>query len=292
MNTNQNPQDKKASVGVIGLGLLGAALAERLLQAGFHTVVYNRSREKAQPLIEAGAVWSDNPLAECDRCVVCLYTTETVEEVLQQMDSGLRPGLILIDTTTGNPNQTAALGAKLAERGVHYLESTIAASSEQTRQGEAVAMVAGPEDIYQSCQDIYEAIAPKSFFVGPWGNAAMIKLVNNLVLGLNRLALAEGLLFAKAVGLDPAKTLDILKQSNSYSVVMDVKGQKMLEDDFSTQGKLSQHLKDVHLILKEAERCGTALPVSELHRQLLQKAEAMGLGEQDNSAIIKAIEED
>ena len=91
-------------VGVIGLGLLGTALAERLLDAGFQVVVYNRTRSKADSLIQLGARWSDNPLAECDRVVISLYTTEVVELVLKDLESELRPGHLLLDTTTGDLN--------------------------------------------------------------------------------------------------------------------------------------------------------------------------------------------
>ncbi|MEX2093705.1 MAG: NAD(P)-dependent oxidoreductase [Pirellulales bacterium] len=278
-------------IGMIGLGLLGIALCERLLGAGYPVAVWNRTRDKAEPLIARGASWSDNPLAECNRTVICLYTTEIVEAVLDQMKSGLRTGQILIDTTTGDPEQTTALGQRLAELGVHYLESPIAASSEQTRQGDAMAIVAGPPDAFADCRDVFAAIAGKTFHVGSaWGGAAKVKLVNNLVLGLNRVALAEGLVFAKAIGLDPAKTLDVLKEGNSYSGVMDTKGKKMIEGDFSLQAKLSQHAKDVRIILEEAKRGGVTLPLSELHLRLLAEAEAAGCGELDNSAIIRAIE--
>jgi 3-hydroxyisobutyrate dehydrogenase-like beta-hydroxyacid dehydrogenase len=277
-------------VGVIGLGLLGTALCERLIGGGYQTVVYNRSREKAEPLIERGARWSDNPLAECDRAVICLYTTDIVEQVLDQMRSALRVGQILIDTTTGDPRQTTVLAERLARQGVYYLESPIAASSEQTRQGQAMAIVAGPQDAFDACHDLFDTLAAKTFHVGPWGSAAKVKLVNNLVLGLNRVALAEGLVFSKAIGLDAGKTLDVLKQGNSYSVVMDVKGRKMVEGDFSLQAKLSQHAKDIRIILEEADRAGVGLPLSKLHLELLEQAEAAGLGEEDNSAIIRAIE--
>lgn len=278
-------------IGIIGLGLLGSALAERVIGAGFPTVVYNRTREKAKPLLDSGATWSDNPLADCERILVCLYTTETVEAVLDQLASSMRPGQIIIDTTTGNPQQTAALGERLAERGLHYLESPIAASSAQTRAGNALAMVAGDKQVFEDCQDIFSVIAQKSFFLGKWGNAAMMKLVNNLVLGLSRAALAEGLLLAKATGLDLAQALEVLKQGNAYSVVMDTKGRKMIEEDFAAEGKLSQHLKDVRLILEEGGRHGLGLPLSTLHRQLLKEAESAGLGDLDNRAIIKAIED-
>jgi 3-hydroxyisobutyrate dehydrogenase-like beta-hydroxyacid dehydrogenase len=284
------PDQPAKPVGVIGLGLLGSALCERLLGAGYQVAAWNRSRDKADPLIARGASWSDNPLAECDRVVVCLYTTQIVEEVLEQMKAGLRAGQIIVDTTTGDPEQTTALGNRLAKLGIDYLESPIAASSEQTRQGKAMAIVAGPTDAFDAARDLFDAIAGKTIHVGTaWGAAAKVKLVNNLVLGLNRVALAEGLVFAQAIGLDPAKTLNVLKEGNSYSGVMDTKGQKMIDSDFSLQAKLSQHAKDVRIILEEAERGGVSLPLSELHLQLLGEAEAAGYGEVDNSAIIRAI---
>jgi 3-hydroxyisobutyrate dehydrogenase-like beta-hydroxyacid dehydrogenase len=282
---------KPQPVGVIGLGLLGSALCERLLGAGFKCLVYNRSRDKAEPLLARGAVWSDNPLAECERVVICLYTTEVVEEVLASLESGLRPGQTLIDATTGNPQQTEALGKRLALRGVHYLESPIAASSEQTRRGEALAMVAGPREAFDACRDLFACIAPKTRYIGSWGNAAKMKLVNNLVLGLNRVALAEGLLFAQAMGIEMDQALEVLKVSNSYSVVMDVKGRKMIEGDFSTQAKLSQHAKDIRIVLEEGQRVGLALPLSHLHLALLEQAESAGWGEMDNSVVIRAVEQ-
>lgn len=282
---------KLEAVGVIGLGLLGSALCERLLAGGFDCRVYNRSRDKAEPLQIKGAIWSDNPLAECDRVVICLYTTEVVEEVLAAMDSGLRPGQVIIDTTTGNPNQTQELGRRLAERGIHYLESPIAASSEQTRRGEALAMVAGPHAAFVECQDIFDCIAPKTRFVGDWGNAAKMKLVNNLVLGLNRAALAEGLVFARAMGIDPGQALDVMKVSNCYSGVMDTKGRKMVDGDFATQARLTQHAKDIRIVLAEGDRVGLPLPLSRLHLALLEVAERSGWGELDNSAIIRAVEQ-
>lgn len=278
-------------IGVIGLGLLGTALAERLIGGGYRVQVWNRSREKAESLLAAGAEWSDNPLIDCNQVVICLYTTPIVEEVLDSLETGLHDGQILIDTTTGDPSQTAALGTRLVKRGVQYLEAPIAASSEQTRRGEALAMIAGSEQAFAEARDVIQCLAPKSFYLGPWGAATKMKLVNNLVLGVNRLALAEGLVLAKALGMDLNRVLEVLQAGNAYSGVMDTKGRKMIDHDFAPQGKLSQHLKDVRLILEEATRAGITLPVSQLHRQLLEATEAAGYGEHDNSSVICAIEQ-
>jgi 3-hydroxyisobutyrate dehydrogenase-like beta-hydroxyacid dehydrogenase len=277
-------------VGVIGLGLLGTALAERLLAGGYSVLVHNRTREKAEPLVARGARWSDNPLAECRRVVISLYTTDVVEQVLAELNVESHPSVLLVDTTTGDPVQTPALGARLARSGIDYLEVPISGSSEQTRRGEATALVAGSPAAVARCGDLLTCLVDQHFVVGPWGNGVRMKLVTNLVLGLNRAALAEGLAFAKSIGLAPAEALEVLLNCPAYSRTMEAKGPKMVSGDFAPQAKLSQHLKDVRIILAESERAGQPLPLSSLHRELLERAEASGWGEMDNSIIIKVIE--
>jgi 3-hydroxyisobutyrate dehydrogenase-like beta-hydroxyacid dehydrogenase len=278
-------------VGVIGLGLMGTAITERLLADGYAVEVYNRTREKAEPLLKRGAAWSDNPLQTCDRVIISLYTTDVVEEVLGQMDRTLRAGQVLIDTTTGDPQRMTSLGARLAQRGVAYLEVPISGSSEQTRQHLSTALAAGPREALAACEDLLNCIAAKTFYVGGWGDGVRMKLVANLVLGLNRAALAEGLVFANAIGLSPTNTLEVLLNSPAYSRIMDAKGPKMIAGDFAPQAKLSQHIKDVRLILDEARRNNRTLPLSNAHLALLALAEKNGAGELDNSAVIEAIEE-
>lgn len=278
------------SVGLIGLGLMGTAIAERLLEAGYTVWVYNRTREKSEPLIALGARWSDNPLAVCDRVIISLYTTDTVEEVLARLADGLRPGQILIDTTTGQPEQTARLGARLAARGVQYLDAPISGSSQQTRRGEVTAIVGGPPEALEACRDLFDCCTQKTIHAGPCGSGARMKLVSNLVLGLNRAALAEGLVFAGALGLDAGAALEVLTNSMAYSRIMDTKGRKMVEGDFRTQARLSQHLKDIRLILESAAAAGQSLPLTEVHRRLLEIAEAAGYGDADNSAVIRAFD--
>ncbi len=275
---------------MIGLGLMGTAMTERLLDAGYAVHVWNRTREKAGPLIARGARWADRPPAVCDRVIVSLYTTDTVEEVLGEMNGSLRPGQILIDTTTGEPAQTARLGTRLKEQGVFYLDAPISGSSEQTRRGEATAIVGGPRATYDACEDLFRCLVQKAFYVGPWGSGARMKLVSNLVLGLNRAALAEGLVFAEAIGVSPKRALEVLMGTMAYSRIMDTKGRKMLDGDFAVQARLSQHLKDIRLILDAAAQGGQLLPLTDAHRQLLEAAERAGYGDLDNSAVIRAFD--
>lgn len=272
-------------IGVIGLGLMGTALTERFLEQGFDTVVWNRTRDKADPLLARGARWADNPIAVCRRTIVSLYTSEVVSEVLQRMSDGLVPGRILVDTTTGSPQETAALGRRMTARGVQYLDAPISGSSAQTRRGESTVIVGGDLATFQACSDLWPVLGGRVFHVGSCGSAARMKLISNLVLGLNRAVLAEGLAFAEAIGVPPAAALEVLRGSNAYSRAMDVKGRKLVERDYTVEARLSQHLKDVRLMLEAAGTAGLALPLTETHRALLERAEAAGLGELDNSAI-------
>lgn len=281
----------ESPVGVVGLGLMGTAISERLLERGYSVRVWNRTREKAGPLIERGAVWSDDPGAACERVLISLYSSDVVAEVVGRMNGTLRRGQYLIDTTTGGPEQTASLGRQLAERGINYLDAPISGSSEQTRRGEAVVMVGGEKSAFEACADLWPVLGRRVFHTGRCGSAAKMKLVSNLVLGLNRAVLAEGLAFAGSIGVDPADALKVLKDSPAYSRAMDVKGRKMVEADFSVQARLSQHLKDVQLMIEAADSAGMSLPLSQTHRELLERAVEAGMGDLDNSAIVEILRE-
>ena len=150
-------------------------------------------------------------------------------------------------------------------------------------------MVGGDKAAFERCMDIFAALATKVFYLGPSGSGSKAKLAGNLILGLNRLALAEGLVFADTLGLELKGFLEMLKATPAYSVVMDTKGDKMLKGDFAAEARVRQHHKDVSLILKYAERAGQELPLSKVHLDVLEKAIAAGDADMDNSAVIREI---
>ena len=284
---------KDLPLGIIGVGLLGGALAERLLARGWSIVGYDTDPQRLAALEAMGGQPAESPgdvAAACQRILLSLPTSDVVEQVVADIAPQLRPGQSLVDTTTGEPDRTAALGADLAERGIRYLDATASGSSAMARQGRIVVMVGGERAAFEACEDILGDVAERRFHVGPCGSGARMKLVTNLVLGLNRAVLAEGLALAERVGLDLAVTLEVLKAGAAYSRAMDHKGEKMILRDFAPQARLAQHLKDVRLILAMGEGAGAKLPLSTLHRDLLEALEAAGLGAADNSAIIHAFE--
>ena len=150
-------------------------------------------------------------------------------------------------------------------------------------------VVGGDPEVFARCRPILDALSERVRHVGPSGSGARAKLVVNLVLGLNRLALAEGLLFGLRQGLDGNALLAILKESSAYSRAMDIKGERMIEGKFEAEGKLVQHLKDVELMLEVGHAAGAPLLATALHRQLLLAGVAGGRGDHDNSAIIAVL---
>ena len=287
----RNPE-RPATVGLIGLGLIGSAVAERLIGAGHTVIGFDVSEEARAKLSQLGGVRTATAreVAEgTDITWLALPNDAIAAEVLLDIAADLRPGQIVADLGTGDPRTAATVASELSERGVQYLDATISGSSAQVRRGDVLVMVGGEESAFDPCRRLFESFAWQVRHVGPSGQGAWMKLVTNLVLGLNRAALAEGLAFAESVGLDPADALSVLRDSMAYSRIMDTKGPKMVARDFAPEARLSQHLKDVRLIREAAARVGQPLPLSDEHQRLLELAESLGLGDFDNSAIIETL---
>lgn len=272
-----------SSIGIIGVGLLGSAIGARLSASGYTVVGYDLIPER-----RLGASSAQQVANECHTVILCLPTSEVVAQVLSALK--LTPGAVIIDSTTGEPDTMAAMGAKLAQDGIDYLDATVLGSSRVVRSGSAVVMAGGRKEVFDTAVPIFGTFASRSFYLGSYGAGARMKLVVNLALGLHRAVLAETLGFAYASGVSPTDALEVLKAGAAYSRVMDDKGEKMLHHDFTVEAKLSQHLKDVRLILASAVSARAKVPLSQVHRQLLEGLEAAGYGEVDNSAIIMAYE--
>src|ERR1051326_2161323 len=150
--------------------------------------------------------------------------------------------------STSDPDRIAALAARVIPRGIRYLDGPVSGTSGQVRRGDGVALIGGDAQVATEMSDVLDALFARRFHVGKVGDGGRAKLAVNLILGLNRLALAEGLVFAERLGLDPAAFLDVARGSASYSQVMDTKGPKMVRSDFAPEGRVRQTLKDTRLI--------------------------------------------
>jgi 3-hydroxyisobutyrate dehydrogenase-like beta-hydroxyacid dehydrogenase len=278
---------------MIGLGLLGSSLAQRLLDHDYPVLGYDVEAERRREHEARGGAVAESPPAVAEQCstiLLSLPNSAISRQVVSAMATSLQPGTRVIDTTTGAPEDAVSIAASLAGRDVVYLDATVAGSSDQARRGDILLLVGGDELSFQACEELFAQLARQIFYCGPAGSGAKMKLVVNLVLGLNRAVLAEGLAFARCTGIDPARALEVLKAGPTYSKVMDTKGAKMVSGEFTLEARLAQHLKDVQLILASGEVSDAKLPFSTLHARLLTDLAERGLGAADNSAIIRAFD--
>jgi 3-hydroxyisobutyrate dehydrogenase-like beta-hydroxyacid dehydrogenase len=269
---------------------MGHVYTHRLIAAGFSVAGYDIDPSKQHAALQLGV--RPGALSEiaraCDPIVLAVFSTDQVEEVVER---GLLPaaaGKIVLCTATCDPDRVAALGARIGGR-LRFLETPVSGTSVQVRNGEGLGLIGGDEAIAAAAAPVLDALFPRRRHVGKLGDGGRAKLAVNLILGLNRMALAEGLVFAERVGLDPAAFLDVARLSAAASQVMDTKGEKMVRGDFAPEGYVRQHLKDVHLMLDQARQFGQRLPLLEVHADALEACMRHGEGDLDNSAIIEEI---
>ena len=284
-----------APVAIIGLGLMGEVYAQRLINAKIPVTGFDIDPARRTRLAEIGGrpAWSIAELANPARCIiVAVFNTEQVEDVLE---NHLLPTLgdgsnrIVLCMSTCDPDRVAALAKRIIPRGIRYLEVPVSGTSDQVRRGDGAALIGGDIVIAEEVKDVLDALFARRFHVGKIGDGGRAKLAVNLILGLNRLALAEGLVFAERLGLDPAAFLDVARGSASYSQVMETKGPKMVRGDFSPQGRVKQTLKDVRLMLDQAASAGQKLSMLEVHADVLEACVRAGESDLDNSAVIREV---
>lgn len=281
------------TVGLIGLGLMGQAFAERLLAAGYTVLGTDIDASKRDHLRSLGGQTADaaSEIASAEVIILAVFDTAQVESVIEQdllpsVPDGAKP--IVLCTSTCDPDRVAALAGRIGSR-LRFLETPVSGTSEQVRRGAGVGLIAGDEKAAEEAKPVLDTMCPKNFHVEKIGDAGRTKLAINLVLGLNRMALAEGLAFAEQVGLDLDAFLPVLRLSAAYSQVMDGKGMKMVRSDFAPEGRARQTLKDAHLMLDLAAKVGQPLPGLTLHAELLQACADNGLGDRDNSVIVEEL---
>jgi 2-hydroxy-3-oxopropionate reductase len=277
-------------VGIVGLGLMGEVYARRLVAAGFTVIGFDVDPAKNERLANLGAqAGSLADIAQiCDPIVLAVFNTEQVEDVVERALIPAASGKIVLCTSTCDPDRIAALGARVAGR-LRFLETPVSGTSEQVRQGDGVGLIGGDAKIAADAAPVLEALFPRSFHIGKVGDGGRAKLAVNLILGLNRLALAEGLVFAARLGLDPAAFLDVARRSAAASQVMDTKGPKMICGDFAPEGRVRQTLKDTQLMLDQARKAGQKLPLLQIHADVLEACVRHGDAERDNSIVIEEI---
>lgn len=283
----------RTNTGLIGLGLMGRAIASRFLQAGFRVAGYDLDPQACALAASAGVdILQDaqSVARGATRIVLCLFSSENRRELLwgpQSLASALSPGTVLLDTTTGHPEDIEEDARRLTGQGIRLIDVCLSGSSQVMAEGRALALV-GDAEANADYVDILRALSKAQYYFGAPGQGNRVKLIVNLVFGLNRLVLAEALGLAERAGFDLSTILDILKSGETYSVAMDTKGPRMISGTYEPAvARLGQHAKDVHLILEYARRLSAKVPVTETHVLLIDELVSNGYGDLDNAAIFK-----
>src|SRR6201991_1905071 len=280
-------------VGIIGLGLLGSVLAARLIGAGIPVTGFDVDSRQRAMLKDLGgeiAATATQVIVRCQTILVAIYNAGQIELLFDELGRRLHlAGAVMVCTTTCSPEDILSIAARAAEAGLGFVEAPISGTSAETRDGSALALIAGEPQAIDAVQPVLNVICPQQMRMGGIGNAARTKLALNLILQNNRVALAEGLAFAESMGLDAAAFLATARRSAAYSRVMDSKGDKMLARDFAPQSHIAQTLKDSELILEEARQQEQHLPMTLIQTGLLRSAITLVGPEADSSAVIEAI---
>ena len=283
----------RTKIGFVGLGLMGSRMIANLILAGFPIIGYDIDPDRVTEFAEAGGRPVDDPVsiaAQADVIMLSLPNSDVVDAVVGQSLKLFEvncEGLILIDTTTADPILSEQLAVALRKKGIEMLDATISGTPKMCAERDITLMVGGNEENFKKCESIFSALAKTTYYLGKNGSGALMKLIVNLVLGLNRMVLAEGLALGEQAGMDPHQLLEVLKHSAAYSKAMDMKGGKMIAAEFlPAEGKLAFHLKDVHLMLDLGRRLNFPLLLSSLHAQALTSLVARGKADWDNASII------
>ena len=281
-------------VAFLGLGIMGSRMAANLIAAGFEVVAWNRTRARAEEV--EGAKVADTPREAAERAqatITMVVDAPQVEEVLFGPDAaaeGMGEGHLAIDMTTIAPSASRAIAARLAERGVAFLDAPVTGSKPRAADGTLTIMAGGDEEAFERARPLFEAMGSLVLRVGPQGHGSMVKLINNTVGAVNTVALAEGLSLARRAEIDPQALIKVMQAGSGGSVMLDLKAGPILAGDYDPLFKLAHMLKDVRHCIEEAEALGVELELARTAERLYAEADSAGRSDADFAAVAEVVE--
>jgi len=284
-------------VGFVGLGIMGAAMAHNLLEAGFELVVHNRTRAKAEQFAQHGTRVADSPreVAEVsDITITMLPGPPQIKEVVAGeygLLEGAREGSLIVDMSTSSPVLARALARSARDRAVGMLDGPVSGGDVGAKDGTLSIMVGGEEDDFERARPLFEAMGETVVHVGGAGAGQVVKACNQIVVALVIEAVAEALVLGSKAGVAPYRVVEVLSGGLAANKVLEVKGEKFLSHDFTPGGKVEYHRKDLGIALAAGRGYGVTLPVTVLVDQMLGVLETKGRGGWDHSALLTLIEE-
>lgn len=283
-------------IGVVGVGLLGSAVAQRLLAGGFTVTGHDTRPEAVASLASKGLRAAASP-ADAAKGADVVFTILPSLDIVEKVITG-PGGLIesapatatIVQMSTISPDLTRRLAKAAEARGIGFLDTPMSGTSSMVERGDCTIFVGGDRARADACRPVFDAIARRTVYVGPVGAACLAKLATNLLVGLNTVALAEALVLGAKGGLEPAALLEILRDSAAGSRMLDVRGPLMVQGDFTAQMKMDLFMKDFALMLDEGRRLGAPLPLTSIAQQLCGATAAAGHGMDDLAAVYTTYE--
>jgi len=285
------------TLGFIGLGIMGQGMAANLLKAGYAVTVWNRTPVKAQALIDAGAQPAESPrdvAAHASIIFICVSDTPDVQQVIMGEHGvihGAQVGALVVDMSTINPQATREIAAQLEARGVHMLDAPVSGGSEGAAKGTLSIMVGGEAEQVTRAMPYFQAMGKTITHVGGHGAGQTVKLVNQILVVGNMLAVSEALVFAQASGVDLDKTLQAVGGGAAGSWMLNNRGPQVLVRDWRPGFTIDLQQKDLRLVLQSADAVGAPAILTSLVFNLYRTLQAQGLGSEGNHALIKALEQ-
>jgi 3-hydroxyisobutyrate dehydrogenase-like beta-hydroxyacid dehydrogenase len=283
-------------VGFIGIGLMGQHMARKLLEGGFPVKVWNRTKEKAQGLLDAGASWGDSPkaLAQASDVVITMVTDSKASEEVACGPGGVlegaHPGLVLIDMSSIAPEMSKSIAERARAKGVAMLDAPVTGAPKVASEGKLGIMIGGPRETFEACRPIFEKMGVKIVYVGGNGLGATLKLINNLILGVAIEAVSEAFVLAAKAGIDPQRVIEITSVGGARTGAMETRGPRMAKRDFTPHFTVDNMYKDLSTAMKLAEEVGASLPATSISREMLRAAKAQGKGALDSAIVMTVIE--
>lgn len=283
-------------VGYIGLGAMGKPMALNILKAGFPLTVFNRTVEKAEELLTAGAEWADSP-ADLARCSDVVFTNvsntaDVLSVVLGQsgVREGVRPGMIFVDNSTISPTGSREIYESLRALGVSALDAPVSGGEIGAQNGSLTIMVGGDADALELVRPVLNAVGKKITHIGGAGAGQIAKAANQIMVAAQMVAEAELMIFAQKAGADPVKVIEAIKGGAAQCWTLDVKPQRLFAGNRTPGFKASLQAKDLAIVMETARQNLMSLPGTAVSAQLFNALCAMGEGDLDNSAVIRVIE--
>ena len=285
-----------STIGIVGLGLLGHAIASRLIKAGHTVIGFDVLPDRVSALAAMGGTPASSAAAVAQSAeAVCtllpsLATAEAAILGAGGILAGARPDLAVIQMSTISPTLTEHLAREVTARGLGFLDCPVSGTSSMVERGDGIFFVGADRALFERWQPVLESVLARAVLVGRVGQAMVLKLVANLLVALNSAAAAEALTLARKAGLDLSLALDVLNASAAASSMLKVRGPMIVRGEFPAQMKLDLFMKDIHLMQEAATAVGAPLPFTDLAERLYAAAQAQGHGGEDLAVVVTALD--